>query len=350
MLKKIADILKSKRGKILIAIGIILIAVVIVFIIFNMKEKEDKIDSTKYLIDAPTQYNQSHSTVISPTLYANTTFPNSLEVYKIEEVDHSTTIDKFLIKIGKTGYEKSEIGQSLYTWLNGDNIVDYTPYNQELKYKFTSPFRTTLNTQFIDEDAVNSFFKQYMNEYFGVAYEYTNGRSTIQGREIRIEASRQVADYPIYLPNQNSYTDYLVVDDRGNVYEGKHSIFEFNIIDNDSIDLVRVENLSRLLNNSSYPKDIFQGYSEDLKNILTQPDVEPIDAADHLTLLPFPVYSDTSKVELVYYYSDNSIKYIIPIYRLEATGIITYQGRNARVPLVIFANALNPERVYVRGE
>jgi hypothetical protein len=339
---------RKKVVIILVVIAVVLIIYSIVSMMFS-KPDIDPIDSDKYLIEPPMQVQESHSISLPPSLYNSKGFPKSLDVYQIDSVTHTTNVETFLTKIGRTGLKKENVQGSFYSWENQGSKVDYLQYQQQLKFIFSDPFKVSLTTQFNGSDDIVRFFEGFMTEYFGKTYKYTNGKVTSEGRRSRIEVNRLVGQYPVYLQNHFTYTDSLLLDEAGNIYEGTLTMFEFKET-GDTIDLVHASNLQRLLASEIYPKDIFEGYSEELAKLLNQPGIEHLDAADQLIEIPTSRISEAKSISLVYYYANDSYKQVVPVYRIEATGVITYAGKQVSIPLVIYANALDPDRVYISSE
>ncbi|MBI2357187.1 hypothetical protein HYV12_04020 [Candidatus Dojkabacteria bacterium] len=349
VIEKVKDVFKDKKWGGVLMLAVIVLIVVVIISIVNSFKKEEKPTDTNYLIETPMQYDGGHSVYIPQTVSGSKSFPNSLPVFQIEEVNHSGELDKFLLKIGKTGFQKDTIGTSLYSWMKGNETLEYIPFQQQLTFKFTDSFKTNITTQFSDSEDVNKFFEKFMLEYFGVTNKYINGKAIVEGKRIRLEVNRNVNNFPLYLQNHNSYTDYLVVDSNGGIYEGGFTLVEYTE-EGESIQLVHPTNLQRLIASADYPKDIFEGFSEDLKEILNAPGASTLDATDQISELPHPTISEAKDISLGYYYSSDSYKQIIPIYRIEAIGTITYLGKNAKIPLLIYANALDPDRVYIPTE
>ncbi|HRI06055.1 MAG TPA: hypothetical protein PLV59_03890 [Candidatus Dojkabacteria bacterium] len=345
----IKSIIKERPIVAVMAIAVVVLLLVLIYNLFFQREEEEKPQNGKYLIETPMQYEGSHSVVIPKQVYEEKTFPDQLPIFQLVDTNHSSDIDRFLIKIGKTGLTKDVVGDSLYSWIGSDSKLEYIKFQQSLSFTFSNPFTISLPTQFVDADSAEKFFSQFIKEYFGLEYEYTNAKISTEGQRIVLQVNRKVNDYPIYLQNHFTYTDTLTVDADGNVYSGSLTLFDYNSAEKEDIKLVKVPNLSQLMSNPSYPKDLFKGFSEDLRKILSEPGVELLDGADQLIELPEPVFSDVKSIELVYYYSSDAYKQLIPIYRLEAEGVITYLGKNARIPIVIYANALDPDRVYIES-
>jgi hypothetical protein len=97
---------------------------------------------------------------------------------------------------------------------------------------------------------------------------------------------------------------------------------------------------------SNYPKEIFQVYGPSHDDKIEEEEIEG--DADHFEdEVDISSQSVLESVELVYYFSDMGFKQLSPTFRIESEGILRQDGKNITVPLIIYANALDPDRVYV---
>ena len=336
----------DKRTRlIIITIGIVLVILFIWWVVSIYTQK--KASSTVYLIDTPLSFSTNHSVDIASTIYQGNKFPSSLNVYPIANTDQVPNIDRFLLSTGKSNMNKTNVQDVYYTWLKNEDTVDYAPNTFQLNFKFSSPLSITSGLPLITKDNANQYIVSLLKNYFGKDYSYMNINFITQGNRIRIEFNRSIDGYPLFLSGLDSFSEYIVIDSSGNLYQGTLNLIDLNVSGKESINIVNVNNLSTVMQSDLYPKEVFQGA---YPNTFPAPTGSQVSEADYLTqsqAIPIATSSTAKTVTLGYFFFNNTYTRLVPVYRIESEGTVIYQNKSYKVPLVVVANALDPKRVYL---
>jgi hypothetical protein len=302
------------------------------------------------LIETPLQYDVSHTLVVGKDKIEESDLPGSLDVFKIVSRNYHQDIDGFLRALGQKGYAKDSLQTALYTWNKGDSYVEYVPDSQNLYFRFEDAAQTGIDLRVDSRDSGAQFLSQYYKKLFDRDYDFVNVTVDTVGSRTRIEGNREVNGYPMFVRANNDYTDYLIIDSDGKVYEGNNSLVEYTDDGSQKVDLVDISNLQFAMSKPDYPKEVIQLYgpSEDPDREEREGDSNGIDEFEDDP--PIATGSTLESIELVYYFSDISLTQLSPTFRVMSNGVIRHNDRNVEVELLIYANALDPDRVYIPSE
>jgi len=337
------DLNDKKTFYILVSIVLVVFSIILFLLLRPKANKEPE-----YLITTPYSFDTTHNVELPQEVIKDFKVPKSLNVYPIVKVDQSIKIDTFLSAIGKSALKKKALGTALYIWSNEEEYVEYIPNLQTVYFKFTKPGIT----QMIANDGVigKGYLDSLASNYLTTDFKYVNEKITKSGYQIRIEANRSIDNYPLYYNNDYTYADYIVVDEGGKVYEGKLSLIVFDSKDKSSVDIVSLVYLQSILDSDIYPKIVYQG-------IYPQKNTTPgsslkgagdgIDILDHVNNTTLASVSKAKNIQLGYLYVDSGYTQLIPTYRIEAEGEATSSGKKILVPITVFANAMDPAKVYL---
>jgi hypothetical protein len=349
IVEKLKPFFEKYRTWIIWGGAVLFVSIVIIWATLAARDRASQEPLT--LVENPLQNDVSHTVVIGKDKIEEADFPESLEVFNLISRNYHQDIDTLLSRLNRTGYDKTAIQTALYTWAKGESYFEYVPDSQNLYFRFADAVATGIDVRVNSSESAGQYLTEFYKKYFDREYEFLNVQIDSQANRIEIEANRSVNGYPLYIRGHTMYTDHLVIDSNGNLYEGNLLLVEHSTDDSEMVDLVDISNLQAAMSQSDYPKEVFQVYGpshdhdveEDLENPQGDTDVfegEPAVATS----------STLENVQIVYYFSDVGFKQLAPTFRIESEGTIRDGGEIVTVPLIIYANALDPARVYVPSE
>lgn len=347
----------------------ILIAFILIFIgalYFWLTREADHPDIEPGSVDQPLTFEKDREVVIESEkeeIFKEVTY-TELPIYDFRQVDHSNLVQSFLQDVGKGFTPKEEYDQIVYYWRENQEETFYvTEYNSILDKVFfrfkesVTPKKVGISN--VSQDQLEQFFLKFAKTYWGSEMEYTNFKITPEGRSFRIEANRLIGEIPLMTSGFLDYSDYLVVENDGQVTEGLFHIFEYDKSSEVTLDLISTEDLSQVISRDDYPKEFNQrapigldpsdlGY-EQYEN---DPESEFLgDAAlsDALDKIPEVESCNASRVSLAYFFLNINADKLSPVYRIDCVGKVIVNKKEYDVPVVIYASAIDPEFVYIPG-
>ncbi|MCB9790817.1 hypothetical protein H6764_02225 [Candidatus Nomurabacteria bacterium] len=285
---------------------------------------------------------------------------DKLSVYDIEEIDRTDVIAQFLSSIGKGLLQKEALGTDLVYWKDSPTedyyLVEYNRIFDDVFFRFENPATPSkLGTSFVTRDTLPNFFTEFINEYFKNDFKFTNFNITTVSEGYRVEANRVVNDIPLERPGSSKYSDYIIVQEDGDIVEGSVTLFTIDSSSAIETALVPVADLGSYLLRKDYPKDFNQGFPIGLD--ITNFGYNPYDENGDFNGDPPPDFEipeatscTADAVNVVYLFNRLGFKKLTPVYRIDCTGEITFGGSQFKVPIVIYANAIDPDVVYVPAQ
>lgn len=327
---------------------------ILLYLFVRNSENTPEYDSPTELITQPFNFDTSVRIDIPDSLVGEINAVRSLSVYKISDETHLSNVSSFISKVGLESWKMENFGGIYYLWTDNNEetsyyLIDYDLGQDKVFIRLPDPIQISSEISIPSVgDESTLFLESFVKEYLDRDVKYTNQKISRNGGTTTIEANRLIGDKKTMLSGLSEFTDYIKITENGELLEAQVYLFELEEIGY-SVGMIQPELMQRLLNRSDFPKDIHRmlpiGWSSDSSDDLFLGDVhkEVLDASeqaiDNCTV---------EDIQIVYYYSSRNItKYISPTFRMYCVGEVTIDGSRYDVPLVVYANALDPEFVFV---
>lgn len=299
----------------------------------------------------------------------DTTFTNfepgrvaSAPVYNIEVENKFNTVRAFLTGIGKGFMRLEEYEDVVYYWRDYPEdevyIVEYNAITDRVYFRFESAVDVNVGDgRYLRTEDLENYFHQYVSTYWDASYRYTDFNISRQGTGYRIEASRLIGSYPLQISGFEEFSDYIVIEDDGDLIEGQIYLVNIDLESAENVSLIEAATLGALINSDEYPKDFYQLAPDDLDYTLIfgQP-YSPIDSSlgdppptVNQGEIPELESCVAERVTLVYIYLSTHYERLTPAYRVNCVGQIEFRGESYRTEAILFTNAIDPDLVYVPG-
>lgn len=338
------------------AVWIVAIAILVTVFIYNLISNAVETGTTT-LIDLPLPTNSEITIKVPKGTYEDLDLKNkpTEKIFYAQEFDYRAQVEVFLARIGKTNLQRADYVEIMTTWSDGQDFIQYSVDESEIFFRFIDPVEVPdLELGYINIENGADTIAEVVRAFTGNVYTYTNVKVKEELGEFRIEANRDIDGVRIERPGVEEFSDYLVLTANGEISEGR--FFVATISDTSlKVNLIHPSNLQGIISTEIYPKEVAQGYARSI----TAEDYE--DSTDTevaefrsvtLESLAFPkaAQMETEELEVVYYFSNHNYPEIFPVYKLQGTGEVTYKGKEYVVPLFVYANAIDPDLVYIPGE
>lgn len=362
-MQKIIEAVKKNKVVAAIVVGILLLLIIALSIYLLLGGGEEEIPRGS--IDQPFNYEEDKKIVINNDVNFSNYNPDSdrsAPVYTINQVNQVDNVKNFLREIGK-GLMKIEAYEDVvYYWRENTSqdhyLVEYNALTDRLFFRFESAVDPNLSsTAYIQEDQLEAYFHSFVNTYLNENYKYTDFKISRTGGNYRIEANRLIGKYPLYISGFETFSDYLIIEEDGDILEGQFYIVNYDLGTAKNVDLVNSYGLGSVISRSDYPKEFNQGLIEDFDYTLVNG--EPYNPRDGGLGDPPPTPLDNSMPELQectaqsmslgYLYLSKSFTMLTPAYRIDCVGEVQFRGNRYRASALVYANAIDPELVYVPG-
>lgn len=352
-MRRILEKLKQNK-KIVVIILAVMVVITVWWIATILANMSKGIDDEKFLVEIPLNNDVSHSPAINKNIYNSTDFPDKLGIYKFLKNDNGDVVNSFLVNVGKSSMLKSVSEEGYTRWEKGEEVVEYTDNYAKLSFYFEDGVAMPLSINITDTDSGEKLLESFYKLYFNKEYTFTDVRIVQDGLNRNIEGARNVSGLPLYGLGYDTRSDRITIDGRGKLKSGSLTLVEFESTPAQEISLVHITNLQEVMRKSDYPKVVYEGFSEDLIKYATdsyqEEENELPEGADNLIYKTLTPQSTAKFVKLVYYFSDTSLQYLVPSYQIYSDGRVIYDGKSFDMPLVIYTNALDPDRVYISNE
>lgn len=273
------------------------------------------------------------------------------KVYSIKNVDFEGIIDKFLIDNGLGEWEKNS-SQYVSDWKepgSSNSHISLIKPTYKLNLAFDNPVELkTVPTAALTEDLVEKHFYNVISKNFSSTWEYTNVEveSLDSGNTYKVTANRKINDNPLYnAAGYNELQDYIVFTSAGDLVMGKLTYLDVGTESAENYRLIRKENLLQFVNSSSENRIIFTGQPEFLEGTPYDWSKYPYFTNEVTRRGPFPKLTQcqTERAEIGYMYLDSEIKKIYPIYALQCSQEVSYEGGIYEIPALVLVDAIDPE-------
>ena len=305
------------------------------------------------LIDVPFQYYKQVRVDIPEKTVENFELEDErLKIYDIDMQNRHELVDNFLVDIGVSGMQKTEVDEKYYQWKKGEDIVQYDQYTETLYFKFEESVTPLgLSQGFVGEEELNEYFEGFVQTYINKSFSYDNFDIEKERGQFRIMARRLVeGGYPLEISGYDSYTDYLIIEDDGDIKEGRLLLVTYSDYKAVRLNVVTPDSIETYTNSDLYPKEVNQGFAE----LISGRRKSRSSVSGHFTEyeIEFPKVKDIEikEIEIVYFFASTYYAKLIPAYKLTGESNVSYEGGEFLVPVVIYSNAMDPNFVYVPSE
>jgi hypothetical protein len=318
----------EKKKKLIILIIFIAIAtsIAIYFIVQNRVK-----DSTSNLIKQ-----DSLSTSNQEIDLDNTTVPSiSSYAYPISSNTSLSKVQEFVQILDPEMKIDTQKEGSYYRWKKNN---DYVIYELDQNYLL---FNTESGLQW-NEASLNGYsFSQFLSKYFGKSWTYTmfESKKMTTGETIYY-AKRYINNIEVETILDKQETDYLAMKD-GKIMYGKILLVEVDSSQKE-VPLISEYKLKENINLSMYPKEVYPQFGALQSIVLADVDYKSEEFASIASTLSDCI---SSSAELVYLYKSMDQVYMTPVYKLDLTCSITYEGYSYSVPAIGYVNAIDPEHI-----
>lgn len=352
-IEEIKKFVSKYRLWIIWAAAVLVIAIIIILIINSRRANQPSITA---LIETPLEGGTAHTVVVNKNIVEESEFPSSLDVYNLVQRNYNTEVDNFLTLLKKSDLKKTSVQSALYTWVQGEDYVEYIPNLQSLSFSFSTPVDTGIDVRVSDNESAKDYLEELFNKLLSRNYSFMNVKLSSSATQMIIEGNRVVNGFPLYLRGSKTYSDTIVLTKDGRVVSGSLLLMEYSQEKKEKIRLVHISNLQSAMSNSQYPKEVFQGFipgsveAEEGDGPIEVDGILYGDVTELSAEFPKAISSSAREVKLIYLFSDMSVTQLSPAYRIDSTGFVVFDSKTVEVPIVILANALDPNRVYVDGQ
>ncbi len=323
----------SKKKTILITVAIVIIAIAISLAIYFIIKNQNRDSSTNFV-----QQNSLTTSDQSIDL-GNTTLQNTTGyVYTISSNVSLTGVENF---VANTNSSMETITQNEGTYYQWGIDEDYVIYTLDKNYLI---FNITKGISWIESSLTAYSFSQFVDQYFDKSWTYTlvDSQKMSSGETIYY-AKRNIDDINIETVFDKQQTDYLAFKD-GKIVYGKILLLDI-LAEKKEVPLIANEELERYINLPNYPKEIYPNYNAVQSTVLSDIDYKSDEFADITETLSA---CKSNSAELVYLYKYMEQKNLTPVFKLDLTCEITFEGSKLSVPAIGYVNAIDPE--YISAE
>ncbi len=345
--KLIADLVEMYKGNKIGFLWLVSAVIIVLIFIFSIISLFFKPATPDALIDIPLQNYPNQRITIQQSVISNFEFEEKeLEVYSIVERNNADVVDRFLTKISKS-LNRQNVSNIIILWTSATDFAQYDVSRDEMFFRFSEPLSLTeIPITIVTNENAKQYLDEFVSKYLQLEYEYTNVKLTKVDSNFRIEANRSIEGYPLHVPGVDTYSDYLLVEPDGDIVEGRLRLINYTTDGVISIKPVHPTNLNRLISRTDYPKEVNQDFPDGLEKEQSERDA-PGDIDENA--LKFPKVTNTvgKELSIVYFFATTDYKKLVPVYYIKGEGEILFETKTYVVPMTVYVNALDPERVYV---
>ncbi len=346
-----------KKYGVFVAIGFLIIALLTVVLILLLRDKDTiPLDpetgrpippSDLPVVDQPLGYHKSYQISFSPLVAQDLgdLEANLYASFDVKDVDHFSWVEKFVNDLNSFSFKYSEVSPNPefihHYWEDGQNAVTYSFDRDTLFFTFTQGISLPgFDFNLSDTTNVEKNLSAFSKKYFSSDFEYSVSEIVREGNDYRVNFSRTLLNYPVYVDMQE---EYLVLTPDGRLKSGLFLLAEFSERSGMSYPLITTTELVSKISTKEYPKDV--------KFFNLDPNLE-----DEYVPYGYQVYShpflqegsiNVESFDLVYLYANRSQKISIPTFLFNGTGTLDVEGKTSGADFVILSNALSPEYVFV---
>lgn len=351
-LDKIRTYIKEHRVGLTWILAAILLITTFIALFINPSPRQPIDDAG--LIEQPLSFSRGKRIKISDDIEGDFDRKDtSLVIYEVTSTDKTSLIDQFIFEIGIGGFTLTTDSELIKIREQADNRIEYNTLTEELTFTFDGPISlATIDRALFKTDELQDYFNEFIRIYIDPTFEHTNFTVTEERDSFLIEADRKIGDYHLETSGFFPNPDFIRIEKDGDLIEGK--ILLMSLTDNEDLvsDIIDIDELRSLINSDIYPKEFNQGPIAVAEEDIDLPD--PADAPANTGIIPLEAEEiretndcDTENIEIVYFYLNQNYLNLSPVYKISCAGVINHRGRTYDVNVIIYANALDPDRVFI---
>jgi|GEM_PF-2054090 len=359
MFEKIKRFLKNYGLITLIIFAILFLFVLVIIVLLQDEDSElrknghDTIDeipddklSEFLLVRQPLGFHKNY------TIYFTGNVLNRLDQkqeeypgFMLKQTTHLDWVENFVedINKGNMEYTKSELTaeKSTHYWEKGEDMITYSEDRGTLFMKFQQPIyipKIDFNPR--DVDNLERNLNNLATNYFSPRFEYEINEIGMEGNYYRVEYSRTLGEYPIYLELPR---EYLLLTPDGRLKGGMFLLAEFLEYTGMQYPLISSENLRANVSLREYPKNV------EFKNLAPEIEEEFYTHGFAAFSNPFKQEGEIeiNSMELVYFYTGMSQEIVVPTFLFKGSGLLDVNGSLEEADFTVVANALDLEYVHI---
>lgn len=269
-----------------------------------------------------------------------------VEILKIENENLNIKIESILSQLQVSLPNKTNTASIFYEWKNkqGD-LAQYDAKTQKLNIVLVDKKNIFPNIALPSDTQLASLLSEFVFKYINSDFKYFDTNLIKENGNYKIEGRRMINNLPLSYPGMSKYHDIIILDSNLNLISAEISLLEIEKEPLDRIKLVKPISLDRVISTEKYPKSVNQGLPQGLKE---KKDGKVKSESDNLDVGIAKVTKAVAQtLSVVYYFSNINQQFLIPVYRIEGSGKIIYKGQEYSVPVIVNANALDPDKVYI---
>ncbi len=348
VLRKIKQFILANKPLVIIVTGVVFVIILFVIALLPKNKYSDLA-----LIEQPLYFYENKKVNISPEIYKDFKTPKKgLEIYRINSDNQNIKVEGILTRLNVASPTKNVFGENIaYTWSNkkGDN-VQYDVKSQTMSLQLSDSFVVFPSLASPSDDQLRDSFKEFAKKYINSEYEYVDIEVERRTSDIIISSRRLVNGIPLQRPGIIKNYDYILLDTQFKLKSLRFNLLTIQEQPVNKLKIISPVQLSSVVSNPNYPKEITDGIVKGLDggkkitDVGTRPDY--IQGDDRLDV-PNPAVYKAKDIELVYFYSNVDQQFLTPVYRMNLDSSIVYKGSTYTIDSVINASAIDPDFVYI---
>ena len=315
---------------IIVGVGIVLILVGVFFLLKNTTEKKAQYPEETIEIES---IGTSDEEIIldDEKIFSS----GDYQYYNVEATNVSvpTFISKLNIKLirEETGVE------NVKRWVKDTSYVSYDLTSNYLQFEFSTPIPSTSDltsskgvSDWIYENLKLELACKIDNVFQSGSFQYVYANILLEDTTVDFKG------------RDDKFSLFFILNSRGDIKSGGLLLLDI-AKEKYMLPLIDYNYLQSVINEEIYPKEIFSDFgsiSDTLELSYISNDWEKIEESlDNCNV---------TEGKVIYYYSDNEQRYLLPVYKLQSFCEVTYQEEIYIVPSTIYTNAVSPE--YISAE
>jgi hypothetical protein len=360
--------LKNLKKENIIFLAIILVAILIGIILYLFTTGGD--DTPPKLepgsVDQSLPFQEGKTIEINPNDegFVNEVNYDKLPVYELIADNHVDLVRTFLVESGNGTFRQENYSDIVYQWTANKSddfyAVEYSVAFDRVFFRFEEGFSPSkLGNQSYSKDSLAQYFTSFAQGYFNSEFEYTDFKVSTVGRDFKIEANRSIDGVPLEVSGFQEFSDYLIVEENGEVSEGQFYLFEYDEKSGVELDLLSPLQLGSVISRDDYPREFNQrapvGYDPSDFGYEEYP-LDPGSSfagdpplSESLEEIPTVTSCTATGMKVVYFFTNTSTNKLAPVYKIDCHSKVMISDKEYDVPVVIYASAIDPEYVYIPG-
>lgn len=341
---KIVKFIQSNKQLVIIIGGISFILIIFIISLFTSNR-----GSNIALIEQPLFFYQTKKITIPENIYKD--FKNNkkkYEIYKVKPDNLNIKVEGIMSLLQINAPEKTVYANIAYTWKNkSGDVVEYDVKNQTvfINLNNTSPIFSELVSP--SDSQLEPILQQFVQKYINNKFEYKDIKIERTPSTVKVSGRRYLNGIPLQAPGLEKNYDYVVLDQRNELKSAKVLLAEFEEKPVSKLDIITSKQLSNVIANQNYPKEVNDGI------LNAQDGPGPIEDPRNMTddilngTIPTPTSYKAKDLEIVYFFANVNQQFVTPVYRMNVEGQVVYKGQTYNVEGAVNASAINPDHVYI---